>query len=91
MLFCGVGFSYLRVDAFSFTQDSQMSVVVVPKFNFVQFLRSIVRHRITHLLCVCLGAFIFLYTDVRRQPRTSTDCPPLQGRTIDKQYALSLY
>jgi len=28
----------------------QMSVVVVPKFNFVEMLNSIVRHRITHLM-----------------------------------------
>ncbi|KAF9561069.1 acetyl-CoA synthetase-like protein [Agrocybe pediades] len=29
-----------------------MSLVVVPKFNFVEMLRSIVRHRISHLLLV---------------------------------------
>lgn len=29
-----------------------MSLVVVPKFNFTNFLRSIVKHRITHLLLV---------------------------------------
>lgn len=48
LLFCGVR---IVPSVFLYTSYNtlQMSVVVVPKFNFSVFLESLVRHRITHL------------------------------------------
>lgn len=36
----------------------QLSLVVVPKFSFVEFLKSIVRHRISHLMYVVMRSHL---------------------------------
>jgi len=50
VLFCGVS-SNLILSMCNYLFD-QMSFVVVRRFNFEGMLKSIVRHRISHLLCV---------------------------------------
>jgi hypothetical protein len=46
-LLCGTGDNVM---AWCVVTVPQMTIVVVPKFNFEGMLKSIVRHRISHLM-----------------------------------------
>jgi len=47
-----------------------MSLVVVPKFNFIEMLNGIVRHRISHLMRVCFQwSYKYLLNDIYQSSR----------------------
>ena len=57
----------------------QMSIVVVPKFSFSDFLESIVRHQVTHLLLSYLVLRLADTDNIYLQPCTNTSSSSVQG------------
>ena len=56
-----------------------MSIVVVPKFSFSDFLESIVRHQVTHLLLSFLVPRLADTNNIYLQPCTNTSSSSVQG------------
>lgn len=64
-----------------------MSIVIVPKFSFSDFLESIVRHQVTHLL---LSYLVFRLADTNNiylQPCTTTSSSSVQGDLYRSPYS----
>ena len=56
-----------------------MSIVIVPKFSFSDFLESIVRHQATHLLLSHLVPCLADTNNICLQPCTTTSSSSVQG------------
>ena len=79
MLFLGVSLKYIKIQGIVNSRRIQLSFLIVPRFSFTDFLKSLIRYRVTHLLLVVSITPIVRLLIWRFQPRSASSGPFVQG------------